>query len=157
MNMDQDLCKICLIISRDNFTILLDYILLIIILISSIVLSIQDMKYKGVSIIPLSVFCISCFVWYLLHQNCDLVLFGIFVFIGLITRIFFKKEAIGTADYLVILFVSPFLYNTNLSFVLILIGIFGIITSLFIKSKNIPFILPILLSVLIVNIFKILY
>lgn len=157
MNKGQDLYKICLIISKNNFTILLDYILLIIILISSIVLSVQDIKYKGVSITPLSVFCISCFVWYLLHRNCNLVLFCIFVFIGLIIKIFFKKEAIGKADYFIILFVSPFLYNTNLSFVLILIGIFGIITSLFIKSKNIPFILPILLSVLIVNIFKILY
>lgn len=136
---------------------MLDYILLLIILISSTLLSIQDIKYGGVSITPLSVFCMSCFAWYLLHHNCSLVLFCIFVFIGVITKIFFKKEAIGIADYLVILFVSPFLYNTNLSFVLILIGIFGIITSLFIKSKNIPFILPILLSVLIVNIFKILY
>lgn len=120
-------------------------------------MSVQDIKYKGVGIIPLSIFCASCLAWYLVHRNYSLVLFCIFVFIGLITKIFLKKDTIGIADYLVILFASPFLYNTNLPFVLILIGIFGIITSLFIKSKNIPFILPILLSVLIVNIFKILY
>ncbi len=99
----------------------------------------------------------SCFVWYIRYPQCNLVIFVIFIFIGLITKIFFNKESIGLADYFVILFVSPFLYNTSLSIVLILIGIFGIITSFFIKSKNIPFILPILLSVAIVNLFKILY
>ena len=136
---------------------LLNYTILSIIFINAIILSIQDIKYKYVSIIPLSIFCISCFGWYIMHPHCSLVLFCIFVCIGLSTKIFFKKESIGIADYFVILFVSPFLYNTNLSLVLILIGIFGIITSFFIKSKNIPFILPILLSVLIVNLFKILY
>lgn len=136
---------------------LLDYILLSLIFISSVILSVQDIKYKGVTIIPLLLFCISCLGWYILHPKCNLILFFIFICIGEITKIFFKKESIGTADYLISVFVSPFLYNTNLSFVLTLIGIFGIITSFFIKSKNIPFILPILLSVLIVNIFKIFY
>ena len=136
---------------------LFDCILLFIIFISSIVLSIQDIKNNKVGIVPLFIFCFSCFLWYLANPNCNLVLFCIFLCIGLITKIFFKKEYIGIADYFVILFVSPFLYNTNLSFFLILIGIFGIITSFFISNKNIPFILPILLSVLIVNLFKILY
>ena len=137
--------------------LLLDHIILLIIFISSIILCVQDIMYRGVGIIPLSIFCISCFVWYIMHPQCNLVIFGVFLFIGLITKIFFNTEAIGLADYCVILFVSPFLYNANLPFVLILIGIFGIITSLFTASKNIPFILPILLSVAIVNLFKILY
>lgn len=136
---------------------LFNIIVLLIIFISSVILSVQDIKYRCVSVIPLSVFCLSCLGWYIRYHHCNLVLFGIFICIGMSTKIFFKKESIGLADYFVILFVSPFLYNTNLSLVLILIGIFGIITSFFIKSKNIPFILPILLSVLIVNLFKILY
>lgn len=136
---------------------LLNFFILSIVFISSIILSVQDIKHKYVSIVPLSIFCMSCLEWYIMHPHCNLVLFVIFVCIGISTKIFFKKESIGLADYFVILFVSPFLYNTNLPLVLILIGIFGIITSFFIKSKNIPFILPILLSVLIVNLFKILY
>ena len=134
-----------------------DYILLLFIVITGIIISIQDIKYKWVGIVPLFTFCLSCLGWYIYHSHCNLILFCVFLSIGLSTKIFFKKSSIGTADYCVILFVSPFLYNTNLSLVLILIGVFGIITSFFIKSKNIPFILPILLSVLIVNIFKILY
>ena len=135
----------------------IDFVILFIIFISSVILSVQDIKYREVNIVPLLIFCISCFGWYIMHPHCSLVLFCIFVCIGLSTKIFLKKESIGLADYFVILFVSPFLYNINLSLLLILIGIFGIITSIFMRSKNIPFILPILLSVLIVNLFKILY
>ena len=136
---------------------LLDFLILLLILITSIILSIQDIIHKGVGIIPLSMFGISCLLWYFLHPHCNLSIFCIFLFIGLITKIFFKKESIGIADYFVILFVSPFLYNTNISLFLVLMGIFGIITSFLTKSKNVPFILPILLSLLIVNIFKFLF
>ncbi len=135
----------------------LDNILLLFVFISALILSIQDTNYKYVNILPLFIFCLSCLGWYIIHPHCNLILFWVFLSIGLSTKIFFKKDSIGLADYFVILFVSPFLYNISLSFVLILIGIFGIITSVFIRSKNIPFILSILLSVLIVNIFRILY
>lgn len=135
----------------------LDYILLLFIFINAVILSIQDIKSQCVNIIYLGIFCLSCLLWYLMHPFCNLTLFFIFLIIGISTKIFLKKEYIGIADYFVILFVSPFLYKISLSFVLILIGFFGIITSFFIRSKTISFILPILLSVLIVNIFKILY
>ena len=134
-----------------------EYIILTVLLISAIILVKQDVKTKSVNIINLSVFGLASTAWYVIHGHASFVFFVIIMCTGLFTRILLKKRTVGNADYLVSLFVSPFLYNKDISILLILIGIIGIFTSLLTKSIKIAFIPIILFAVIITNLFRFLY
>lgn len=122
-----------------------------IVLTSDIILCIQDWRTCTVGAVPLSVFFISSLCWYLIHGKYSLLLFVIVSGIGIFAKIFCKKDVFGIADYFFSIFVSPFLINSEVPMLLILIGIIGIIASILRKNKTTPFVPIISFSILILR------
>ena len=147
--------------SMSKYTVLkytvLEHVILFILLIVSISLIYQDIKTKTISIISLSIFGIISLVWYCMHKHINLVFFIIILCTGLLTKFLFKKQTLGTADYFISLFLSPFLYTNEIPYLLILIGVIGTFISVLIQSTKIAFIPVILSAVSLTKLLKILY
>jgi hypothetical protein len=123
-------------------------------IIFSILLIIQDLKYKKVNIISLLGFFLNCLLIFYLERKYCFLLPLIFLTIGVLYFFVKKKHAFGSADYIVIIASSFVISEDTCSRFLILCGLLGILTSLFYKSKKFPMIPSILISVLISRFFQ---
>ncbi len=113
-----------------------------------VILCLQDIKSKSVGILPLGGFCIAAFVnYFFIHEAC-FVPFLILTSIGLITKLFQKRKVVGTADYVVFFAISFILKYDKWPLFMMLCGGIGVLIALISKTKRIPFIPVILLSLL---------
>jgi hypothetical protein len=76
----------------------------------------------------------------------------VFILLGSIYFLIKKENAFGMADYIVVLAVSFLIPSTSWPIFLMLCGGLGISFSVVLKRKNFPFIPPILIAVLLINI-----
>lgn len=109
--------------------------LIVPLVILALILSWQDIKQNMVSIFALAGFCICSTLWYLVHGKCDFKLFILLCILGFIYKIIVHKSVLGSADYILSFFLSPFLYNVNFSLLLINLGLYGLVWDLYRKFK----------------------
>lgn len=136
----------------------MDIVWQIILLISGGVLCIQDWRTYSVGVCPLLIFSIASFYQYLLCREYSLLLFYVLVVLGIGFRVFAKKNALGFADYLISIVISPFICEQDVPILLIFVGIYGILATILKKSirKNstIPFVAVVLISMLTLGLCK---
>lgn len=110
--------------------------LIVPLVILALILSWQDIKRNMVSIFALAGFCICSALWYLVHRKCDFKLFILLCILGFIYKIIVHKSVLGSADYILSFFLSPFLYNINFSILLMSLGFYGLVWDLYRKFKS---------------------
>ncbi len=111
-------------------------------------MAIQDLKSQSVSFLLLLGFFTFCAMSGIFHKNYTFIPVFIFLLIGLTYYVFKRHSVFGVADYIVVSAVSFLLSDAQVPYFITLCGVFGIVTSLILKSRKFPFIPAVLLSVL---------
>ncbi|MDR1391330.1 MAG: hypothetical protein LBI95_03110 [Holosporales bacterium] len=114
-------------------------------------LVIQDLRKKAVDLLSIIGFLSGCALIFFNERKCCFIPFFIFLIIGILYFIVKRKQAFGSADYVIGFSVSLLLNQKNWPLFILLCGMFGVLTSLLFKSKKFPFIPSILASILLVR------
>ena len=133
----------------------LQWLSILIIFSSGIILCVQDFRSKSVSIIPLSVFVIGCSIYGIYKNNYSIILPMIFIIIHIIYFLTKHKKAFGIADHIAIMTVACLVKTEQIPIFLIFCGINGTVISIFFKN-SIPFIPAILLATVLVQLLDVL-
>ena len=125
-------------------------------LVSGIILSIEDLKHKRVSISQLLIFLFCSLLCFIFSENREFCFwpFVIFLLIGATYFFIKRKQAFGLADYIIAIAVGFILPENQWPMFLVYTGIFGALIGIVRKERKLPFIPAIILSLVVIALLR---